>query len=1292
MRYRILGVTQAADAQGNDLPLGGPRLRALLTALALRTTRTTSPEILIDEVWPDDPPHDAPAALQALVGRLRRALGRDAVASEPGGYRLDATPEDVDLFVFERLVREGRARLDGDPAAAARMLGEALSLWRGPALADLPDRAAAAARPESLRQEATRARVEADLRNGHAHDAVPELMELTGLHPYDEPLHALLVRALRDTGRRADALAAYETVRRALADGLGTDPGPELRALHAELLTSRPAPAPAPAPARAPTSTPSPSPSPESASVSAAEAGASVPGRRPAGPAGASTRSPERAPTHGPGPASTQDPGPASTQGPASAPSPVAGPASGPPAAAPVREPGRVPVPPSPYAVVASAEHEQGGNIRPRLNSFVGREPELDAIRSELHRARLVTLTGPGGSGKTRLAEEAAAGHPQAWLAELAPLDRPEAVPGAVVSALGLRETVLMTHEMTVQQDDPVALLVEYCASRSQLLILDNCEHVIDAAAELAETLLTHCPGLTILATSREPLGVPGESVRPVEPLLPGPAHRLFLERAAAVGPGTGVTDDPAAVDEICRRLDGLPLAIELAAARLRMLTARQIADRLDDRFRLLTSGNRTALPRQQTLRAVVDWSWDLLDESERTVLREVSVFAGGWDLEAAEAVCTGPVAEAVGALVDKSLVVAAPCRRGAGVMRYRMLETIHEYAAERAAVTPELRTAAERRHRAWARALAEEADPLLRSADQLRWIQRLETDMDNIRAALHRSVVAADEPEAGALVLAMGWFWWLRNFRREGAAWTGRVVRLGTALDAQQSPDAPTRDAPTRDVPAPDVPAPAAGARAKVPEHLKHPEHPEHPAWARPRRGTSGAVRSGDVTSPAGAGNAPGPVGVRDVTGPVGAGDDAAGVTGAWGISDPFGADFDPGADLGLGSEAGSDHPLHRLRTKLRLLQFFLAAELGQGLPMDERTVEYVTRLRNRLARGGPDAASFPGIIWPLIGFLIGSDDVRRSMEISLANCRVYGGDWEIGAALLFRVHVAVDTPGGMEGIDEYLAELGTVSRRVGDRWMRAQVCSAGGEAAMVRGRLQEAKGQYEEALRLAHEVGAYAESPFLIARLGEIAYREGDRAGALTALDEATAAADRYAVPDSRAFVLLLRSQMAIDDRDLTRARELCEAARAETLRGTPPPQFIAALNGIDALLTATETGPGPGLRGLADALHEAVSERCAEAVLAALAERSAGVLSGIGDHARVVRVLAAASRWRGGHPRPRPECELLERVEAAALAGLGPAAYETERATGATLTPDDVRRELAEASAEAPATAGP
>ncbi|WTP59114.1 winged helix-turn-helix domain-containing protein [Streptomyces phaeochromogenes] len=1129
MRYRILGVTQATDAQGKDVPLGGPRLRALLTAMALRAGRTTSPETLIDDVWPDSPSHAAPAALQALVARLRRALGKDAITSEPGGYRLAATPEDVDLFVFERLVREGRAQLDEAPETAARTLRDALALWHGPALADLPDRTTAATRPESLRQEATRARVEADLRNGHAHDAVPELRELTETHPYDEPLHALLIRALRDTGRTADALAAYETARRALADGLGTDPGPELRALHRELLTPQPTVLAAPAAPAAPVTAPSPAP------------------------------------------------------------------------------------PPNPYTPTTPSRADRTGNIRPRLNSFVGREPELDAIRSELHRVRLVTLTGPGGSGKTRLAEEAAAGHPQAWLAEFAPLDRPEAVTSAVVSALGLRETVLKTHEMTVQQDDPVALLIEYCAPRSQLLILDNCEHVIGAAAELAETLLTHCSGLTILATSREPLGVPGESVRPVEPLLPDPAHRLFTERAVAAHPDADVGHDPAAVDEICRRLDGLPLAIELAAARLRMLTPRQIADRLDDRFRLLTSGSRTALPRQQTLRAVVDWSWDLLDEAERTVLREVSVFAGGWDLDAAEAVCTGPVAEIVGALVDKSLVVATPGTRGTGGMRYRMLETIHEYAAERAAETPELRATAERRHRAWVRALVEEADPLLRSADQLRWIGRLESDLDNIRAALHRSLVAADEPEMGAIAVAMGWFWWLRNFRREGATWADQVLRLGTALD-QRASGSFDASAPS------DVPA----------------------------------------STPRGCGRRP-PEGVLDL--------DAVDPMEAY-LADP---------------EAEKDHPSHRIRMKLRMLDLFLRAELGQVPLKDERTQEYARSVRATMARGGPDAARFPGIIWPLMAFVLGdTEGIRHDMEMSLVNCREHGGDWEIGAALLFGVHVAVDSPGGMEGVDETLVELRAVARRTGDRWMLAQVSSAGGETAMARSRFDEAKSEFEDAMRLAVEVGAYVETPFLIARLGEIAYYVGDRATALAALDEATAAADRYAVPDSRAFVLLMRSQMAFDDQDFVRARELHEAARVEMDRGTPPAQFLAALDGLDALLIAVEVSPGHGLRRLADTMREAVSARCSEVVLATLAERAAGVLSDIDDHARVVRLLAAGSRWRQGHPRPLPYSRDIDRIETAALSHLGRRAYDTERRTGETFTPDDVLQELAEASA--------
>ncbi|MFJ2935490.1 ATP-binding protein [Streptomyces sp. NPDC087219] len=760
MRYLILGTTEALDPLGRRLPVGGARLRALLAALALRGGRPASVAELADDVYGDSPPQDAPAALQALVGRLRRIIGGDAVASTPGpGYRLVAAPEDIDLYVFERHVQDAAAHLDaGDPEKAAALLRPALGLFRGPALADLAD--SAGVRPEAQRLAALRQRVEADLRRGATGGLVPELTGLTTTYPYDEAFHAQLIRALRAEGRHADALAAFESARRTLADALGADPGPELAALHRELLAGPP-PTPAPTPA--------------------------------------------------PGSARTGAPW-------------------GPPTAADARP---TPPPDHPRALTPTP-----GNIRPRLTSFVGREPELAAIHADLDRFRLVTLTGPGGSGKTRLAEEAAlrifaptappaapaagsAGTPAtdtnpttsaptspgpaganlprtepapaspttAWIAELAPLDDPEAVPGAVLSALRLREVNLITREGVPLQDDPTAHLVEHLARRPFLLVLDNCEHVIDAAAALAEALLTDCPQLRILATSREPLGVPGESVRPLEPLPPDPAHRLFAERARAVRPDVDLTrgGGAAAVDEICRRLDGLPLAIELAAARLRLLTPRQIADRLDDRFRLLTSGSRTVLPRQQTLRAVVDWSWDLLDPDERTLLRQVSVFAGGWDLAAAEAL-SPRAADALGALVDKSLVVATPTERGE--MRYRLLETIHEYAAERAAETPEVLAAAEAAHLAHFTALAETAEPKLRSAEQLPWIERIERDLDNIRAALHRTLVTSpDEAAAHRLVFAMGWFWWLRNYRPEGLNWVDRTVALG---DDPADPDDP--------------------------------------------------------------------------------------------------------------------------------------------------------------------------------------------------------------------------------------------------------------------------------------------------------------------------------------------------------------------------------------------------------------------------------------------------------------------------------------------------------------------
>ncbi|MFE1023562.1 BTAD domain-containing putative transcriptional regulator [Streptomyces sp. NPDC058818] len=730
VRYRILGTTQVLRPDGTAVPLGGARLRALLTVLAMRPGRTVPAGLLVQEVWNGDPPADAPGALQALVGRLRRTLGAGAVASADGGYRLAAASDDVDLHRFDRLAGEGtRALADGDPAKAAVVLDDALTLWRGPALADLPDRAAEAARWEMRHLDVLRARHTAALDLGQAEHSLPELTALCDGRPLDEPLQALRLRALRDTGRTAEALAAYEAVRRLLADRLGTDPGPELRALHGELLNPAMPATPVTRATAAPPATTAIPPTPATLPTAAASAA------------------------------------PAATEG---------------------RDAPDIPDAPA-------AASRPRGNLRARLTSFVGRDADIEALRADLTTARLVTLLGPGGAGKTRLSQEVAegAGDPArdgVWLAELAPVDDPGAVPEAVLTALGARETVLYgagAEEMRAvaapdRRATAVERLVEHCGRRRMLIVLDNCEHVVDAAARLTEELLARCPDLTVLATSREPLGVPGESLRPVEPLPEPAALRLLADRGAAARPGFRTDADEetaAACAEICRRLDGLPLAIELAAARLRMLTPRQIADRLDDRFRLLTSGSRTVLPRQQTLRAVVDWSWDLLDAEERGVLGRLSVFAGGCDLAAAEAVCGPAALDALGSLVDKSLVVAAPS--GGDGMRYRLLETVAEYAAERLDETGG-RAAAERAHLTYYRELARTSDPLLRGPQQLTAIERLEREYENLRTALRHAIAERDEQEALSLSLSLVWYWQMRDLRVEARNWFSEVMALG--------------------------------------------------------------------------------------------------------------------------------------------------------------------------------------------------------------------------------------------------------------------------------------------------------------------------------------------------------------------------------------------------------------------------------------------------------------------------------------------------------------------------------
>jgi predicted ATPase/DNA-binding SARP family transcriptional activator len=406
-------------------------------------------------------------------------------------------------------------------------------------------------------------------------------------------------------------------------------------------------------------------------------------------------------------------------------------------------------------------------NLRAELTSYVGKNADVSSVRTLVGQHRLTTLTGPGGTGKTRLATETGRALLDAvpdgvWLVELAAIGADGDVAQATLAALGRRDAILGDASIAETADRVVAALRD----REALLILDNCEHVIEPAAAFAYRLLGECRRLRILATSREPLGITGEALWPVEPLdVRSDAVQLLRDRAGAVRPGLGT--DPhtlATMERVCRALDGMPLAIELAAARLRTMSLDQLADRLDDRFRLLTGGSRTALPRHRTLRAVVDWSWELLSDAERTVLRRLSVFSGGATLEAAERVCAGDALELLTALTEKSLVVTD----GGRAPRYRMLGTIKEYAERRLAEAWES-DQARRAHLDYFTSLAEEAEPHLRRVEQLQWLARLEAEHDNIGAAMRGALAAGETNGAMRLAANAGWYWWLGGHKAEG-------------------------------------------------------------------------------------------------------------------------------------------------------------------------------------------------------------------------------------------------------------------------------------------------------------------------------------------------------------------------------------------------------------------------------------------------------------------------------------------------------------------------------------------
>jgi predicted ATPase/DNA-binding SARP family transcriptional activator len=426
-------------------------------------------------------------------------------------------------------------------------------------------------------------------------------------------------------------------------------------------------------------------------------------------------------------------------------------------------------------------------NLPVALTSFVGRDSEVAQVSGLLVAHRLVTLTGPGGSGKTRLAIEAARAEArtqtavrraeQTWLIELAPVTDPAEVAATVIGTLGLHEQMLFYRGQPNRRPaaDPVTRLTAALSGKNVLLVLDNCEHVIDAAATLAERVLRTCPGVKILATSREPLNITGEALLPVGPLPRKPAIALLGERASAVSPGFALTPDTEpAVIRICRALDGMPLAIELAAARMRTMSPGQVAARLDDRFRLLTGGSRTALPRHQTLRAVVDWSWDLLDDAEQAAWRRFSVFTGDATIEAAEEV-TGATFDLLTALADKSVLTIRQTRDGP---RYWMLEIIRAYGRERLAEAGETE-AIRAAHAAYFLRVADASLYPLISADQLTWLRRLGEDQENLHSAVRAAVSAGDADAAVALAGSLGVYWWLRNMKAEGTDLTAAALTL---------------------------------------------------------------------------------------------------------------------------------------------------------------------------------------------------------------------------------------------------------------------------------------------------------------------------------------------------------------------------------------------------------------------------------------------------------------------------------------------------------------------------------
>ncbi|WP_291052340.1 BTAD domain-containing putative transcriptional regulator [Herbiconiux sp.] len=768
VRVAVLGPV-AVGSPGALVEPAGHRAKALLAALALAAPQPIGADRLVDEVWGDDAPRGARAALQTQVSRIRSAFGEQLIESTPSGYRLAAAVE-VDVLLAQRMLDDARAHLaTHEWPAAVGACRAGLALWRGEPGTDLEGAGqtsasgsdsvaeALAARGGQLRDGLESVLSTALLEAGDPAAAEPLARRLTERAPFDDSAHLLLMRALDAMGRPTEAVAVYARFRRQVQDAFGTSPGLELQQLNLELLerdltdarsdgtpttvTASPQRLPGaarpPAGAVAQASDARSGATAHTAAISPDEHSAADSSRGASGSGSATTTLPRRA------------------------------------------------------AV--------GRGIRAAPNELIGRETAIAEIEALLASTRVTTVLGPGGLGKTRIAHELAARALERYgaviVAELASVRSADDLVFALASALGIREVATGTRlGSTVLRADLRTRILNRLGETPTLLVMDNCEHLIEAAAEWCAELTAEVPELSVLATSRTPLAISSERVFLLAPLgatgvadsvsdLEGDAAvRLFVDRATAARPGASLPLD--VVGRLCRRLDGLPLAIELAAARIRSMPLEEIERRLSNRFALLTGGDRSAPERHRTLRAVIQWSWNLLGAAEQRALARLSEFADGFSAEAAAAVVAGvagaagaastarPAADAdldavreiLDALVDQSLVMLRESPSG---LRYRMLETVREFGQlqlDESGTRTEVRDALF----AWAEGFCASRYAFTDGPRQVATFAEIAVEEDNLIDVLRRAIDAGRPQTVVTVFSLLGYVWSLRSAHSE--------------------------------------------------------------------------------------------------------------------------------------------------------------------------------------------------------------------------------------------------------------------------------------------------------------------------------------------------------------------------------------------------------------------------------------------------------------------------------------------------------------------------------------------